>query len=265
MKNMFRRFTFREQTRRILTYAIFIAFAIYTLWQLIQEPSIAGKVCYALILIVFLGIASWAEYVKLIYQKMLKALLMDTDPVKAKQYYQILKKKDILKSYTNSLNIFDTLYYQDTNAYDACIQLLDDNEKFFRSSLDFLLIRNYTYFYAYYKSGNRTKAKQYYPEVIKLRGTKIKGAKLHPLYSWEFIDAMYLSVTKDYKKSEQMFARVNPINMNHRELSQYYVEYGKACMINGNKQHAATLFTKALEVGSRLASGIEAKQLLQKL
>ena len=114
-----------------------------------------------------------------------------------------------MKSYRTTQLIFDTLYYQDIGKPQTCIELLESNEKTFRSSLDYLLIRNYTYFYSYYKLGNRTKVKHWYPEVMKLKDTKIKGSKVSPLYNWEFIEAVYLSCMKDYKKSLAKFKQID--------------------------------------------------------
>lgn len=214
-----------ETTRRCITYLIYTLFTIYTLTKLIQETSIAGKVCYLLLILIFLGIALWAEYLRMLYQRMIKALNMDCDPVAAKKLYHMLTQRDFFKSYKHTLLIFDTLYYQMVGLPEQCIQILEDHPKLFTSSLDHLLIRNYTYFYSYYILGNRTKVKKYYPEVIKMRNAKIKGTKVNPLYNWEFIDALYLLACKDYKKSLQSFKNTNIAYMNPRELFQFYESY----------------------------------------
>lgn len=265
MKKIVSSFTLTESSRRIVTYAIYAVFSIYTLVKLIQEPSAAGKVCYSLIIIVILGIAVWAEYLRVLYYKMIKALSMDCDPASAKQCYHQLEKRDFLKSYRNTLLIFDTLYYQDINQPQTCIDLLEQNEKVFRSSLDFLLIRNYTYFFSFYKLGNRTKVKKYYPEVMKMKDTKVKGTKVSPLYNWEYIEAVYLLCDKEYKKAVTAFANVNTKNMNHRELAQYYTEFGKAYMEVKDKENAQLMFTKAIEFANQLTYGREAKQCMKKL
>lgn len=265
MKNLVNKFTFSEKSRRIITYLIYAIFTIYTMSQLFQEPSAAGKTAYGLLLLFFMGVALWAEYLRMLYHRMIRSLSMDCDPGNAKHYYNTLVKKDFLKSYKHTLLVFDTLYYQDINQPETCIQTLENNEKFFKSSLDYLLIRNYTYFYSYHKMGNRSKVKKYYPEVMKLKGAKIKGSKVNPLYNWEVIEGIYLLSSKDYKKSVQAFANVNIQNMNHRELTQYYTEFGKAYMELKDKTRAAEMFTKAITLGKQTAYGKEAKTYLQKL
>lgn len=170
-----------------------------------------------------------------------------------------------LKSYRATLLVFDTLYYQDVNQPQTCIETLDNNEKTFRSSLDYLLIRNYTYFYSYYKLGNRSKVKKYYPEVMKMKGTKVKGSKVSPLYNWEFVEAIYLVACKDYKKALAAFKNINTKNMNMREMAQYYTEFGKVYKELNDKENAVIMFTKAIETGKQLSSGKEAKMCLNAL
>lgn len=195
-----KKFTFCERTRRIIIYLMYLVFTIYTLNKLIHEPSLAGRICYGFLLIIILGIALWAEYLRVLYHRMIYALTIECNPEKARLSYHALIKKDFFKSYKQTLYIFDTLYYQDLHQPDTCIHILATHDHMFRASLDYLLIRNYTYFYSYYKLGNRTKVKAYYPEVMKMKGAKIKGSKVTPLYNWEYIDAIYLYMMKDYKK-----------------------------------------------------------------
>lgn len=265
MKKLFKSFTFNEQTRRIITYILYIFFACYTLLKLIDEPTVAGKTAYLLLMIIVMGVALWAEYLRILYHKMIRSLSMECDPDKSRYYYNLLKKKDFLKSYRQTLLIFDTLYYQDINKPESCIQILEENQKFFKSSLDYLLIRNYTYFYSYYKMGNRTKVKKYFPEVMKLKGAKIKGSKVNPLYNWEMIEGVYLLANKEYKKSVQAFSNVNTKYMNMRELAQYYTDYGKALMELKDKENAVIMFTKAIEIGKQLSYGKEAENCMMKL
>lgn len=259
------RFRFSEPARKYIMYIMYCIFTIYTLLKLINEPTAEGKVAYLILLLLFMGVALWAEYLKRIYQHMISSLTMECDCAKAKHYYHMLKKKDILKNYKNPLYIFDTLYYQDINQPDMCLNILEEHDKMFRSSLDYLLIRNYTYFYSYYRKGNRTQVKKYYQEVIKVRGAKVKGTKVNPLYSWEFIDAMYYSSTKDFKKSLQSFQKVHTQNFNHRELSQYYLEYARAYLAVQDNENARQMLEKVLQLSNQLTYRKEAEKLIEKI
>ena len=265
MRKILDKLTFNQRIRNLITYAIYVIFAGYTIYLLLHEPSISGKICYALILIVILGIACWAEYLRILYHRMIKYLNIECDPQASITAQEHLIKKDIFHSYRNTLLIFNTLYYDSTNQPEKNIHLLEENEKFLKSSLDCLLVRNYTYFYSYHQLGNRSKVKKYYPELIKLKGAKIKGSKVSPLYNWEFIDAVYLADDKDYKKSIKAFENANTINMNQRELSLYHFEFAKACLAANQPAKAQALFEEAKRLGNELFYGRESNIYLETL
>ncbi len=265
MRKILDKLTFNQRIRNLITYAIYVIFACYTFYLLLHEPSISGKICYALILIVILGIACWAEYLRILYHRMIKYLNIECDPQASIAAQEHLIKKDIFHSYRNTLLIFNTLYYASTNQPEKNIQLLEENEKFFKSSLDCLLVRNYTYFYSYHQLENRSKVKKYYPELTKLKGAKIKGSKVSPLYNWEFIDAVYLADDKDYKKSIKAFENANTINMNQRELSLYHFEFAKACLAANQPAKAQALFEEAKRLGNELFYGRESNIYLESL
>ena len=265
MKRLFTSFTFNESTRRIVTYLIYICFTLYTLYQLILEPTIAGKTAYSIILIVIVGIAGWAEYLKIQYIHMVKSLAMDCDTSKAKFYYNKLKKRDFLKSYKYTLIIFDTLYYQDINQPKRCIQVLNENPKLFSSSLDMLLIRNYTYLYSYHQMQNRSKVNYYYTELCKLKGTKIKGKKVSPLFNWDFIDSIYAYSIKDYKKSKNLLLEMYKENLNNRELSQYYIMLGNVYSKLHEKEEAIETYKMAIKTSNQLCYAMHAKACLYEM
>lgn len=258
-------FRLSEPARKYVMYIIYIIFTIYTGSKLINEPSAEGKVAYLILLSLFLGMVLWAEHLRYLYQHMISSLTMECDSAKAKKYYNLLKKKDFLKNYKKPLYIFDTLYYQDLNQPDKCIEILENKDNMFRSSLDYLLIRNYTYFYSNYRKGVRSQIKKYYEEVTKVKGAKVKGTKVNPLYSWELIDAIYYLSMKDYKKSLSNFKKVYIENFNQRELAQYYLAFGEAYIAIQDIKNARKMLENAIDSGNQLTYKKEAKKLLEKL
>lgn len=125
--------------------------------------------------------------------------------------------------------IFDTLYYIDQMQYKKCLEHIEENSKFFHSSIDQLLIYHYTKFYCSFMLNDLECTKQEYNKLERMRNTKIKGAKVSPLFNWEFMDAIYLISRKDYKQSYNVFKSVNTDNMNPREKVQYYYQFGLLC------------------------------------
>lgn len=256
------RFRLSEPARKYVMYLIYLIFTVYTCYKLFLEPTAEGKVSYLILLFVFMGVVLWAEHLRYLYQHMISSQTMECDCAKSRFYYTRLKKRDFLKSYKNPLYIFDTLYYQDINQPDTCLRILEEHEKMFRSSLDYLLIRNYTYFYSYFRKGNKTQVKKYYQEVINVRGAKVKGTKVNPLYSWELIDAIYYLTCKDYKKSLQSFAQVHTTNFNQRELAQYYLAYAQAYIAIQDSENARKMLEHVISLGHQLTYTKEAKKLL---
>ena len=109
------------------------------------------------------------------------------------------------------------------------LEHIEENSKFFHSSIDQLLIYHYTKFYCSFMLNDLECTKQEYNKLERMRNTKIKGAKVSPLFNWEFMDAIYLISRKDYKQSYNVFKSVNTDNMNPREKVQYYYQFGLLC------------------------------------
>lgn len=260
-----RKLAFGDTARNIIVYTIYAVFSCYTLWKLISEESTAGKCAYGILLLLFLGIALWAEYLRYLYRTAIKDLTINCDLAKAKALRDKIAKKDIFHNYKNTLLIFDTLYYTDCNKPKKCLDIIQNNEKFFHSSLDHMLIYNYTSFFSYYMLDNKTKVKTFYPKVKNMRGAKVKGSKLSPLYSWDFIDAIFYLSAKDYKKSRTAFEQTSLDTMNMRERTHYHYAYAKLLMELHQKNDAVTHLQEVIAMGSSMAIVKDAKHLLQRL
>lgn len=217
-------FQFNNKTRTLFIAVIYIAFTIFSIYNIVKAPQISSKIFYACLLIVALSIAIYAEYLRTIYQKCIQTLTIDCDPLKADQQFKALLKKDIFKAYNKTYLIFQTLYYADMLDPKNCLNTLEKDEKFFHSSLDMLLVYHYTKFYANFLLNNLEEVKNEYSHLTKLKGAKIKGDKVAPLYNYEFIDSIYQFALKKYKQSLNCFKSINTKNMNPRELLHYHYQ-----------------------------------------
>lgn len=243
------RVSFNPQLRNYLMGAIYLAFTGYSLYQMAQTPQIEGKICYLIIIVVFLGIALWSEYLRHLYKKAIFTLNIEGKPEEARTQFDDLMKKDFFHGYRKNRLIFDTLYHTDQMQPMECMNTLEKDSKFFHNSMDNLLIWDYTKFYSYFLLNNRTKTKQQYERVMKLKDIKIKGTKISPLYNWEFIEAIYLFSCKDYKKSLKAFQNVNPKNMNHRELMHYYYQFAQLYFAINDIMNANNYLDKVIALG----------------
>lgn len=260
-----RKHAFSEKGRNIITAFIYIFFVIYSIYLIIQAEQLSSKLFYACLTIILMSVAALSEYLRYLYRQAIKTLVMECDPYKAQEIEQKLLKYDIFKAYKKTMIIFDLMVYTDLNQYDKCIELLDHNEKFFKQSLDNLLIRNYNYFKGYIGIDNKTKAKKYYQDIIKLKGAKIKGSKVSPLYSWEEIDAVYYLCIKDIKKSKAAFANTNTKMMNNRELSHFYYDYAQLNLLDNDLEAAHEHLKLVLEISNKNVLHDLAKKQLEEL
>ena len=217
---------YTKEIFRLITLILICAiFCIYTISPAINEQNISVKITFISIMILFISILIWAEYLRYLYKKAISKLNLELDPSTAMKIFENLNKKDLFKSYSKTFLIFKVLYNISIKNYTQSIEILDENEKFFRSSLDNLLIQKYTYFFCYYKLNQKEKVEKYYLDLQKLKNSKSKKVKVSPLYNWEFIDAIYFKAINNLQKSKYSFENTNTINMNRRELLEYLREY----------------------------------------
>lgn len=221
--------SFSQNAQQIISYAFYILFAGYSIYKICQTEFISTKILFIILLIIILGVALYSEHLKHLYRKAIKAIAFDLDPEKANKEFNTLLKKDVFHAYNNDKKIFDTLYYIDQMEYKKCLEHIEENTKFFHSTVDQLLIYHYTKFYCSFMLNDLECAKQEYNKLERMRNTKVKGAKVSPLFNWEFMDAVYLISRKDYKQSLNVFKSVNTDNMNPREKAQYYYQFATLC------------------------------------
>lgn len=211
--------------RGVVMAIIYIAFTFFVIKNTynIEEQStrIIAYVFFGVIL--FIGL--WNEYLRVLYQKAIKTLLFELKAPEAKQIFDDLQKKDFAKGYKNSRAIFDTLYYVDCLDTDNAIQTLEDHSKFFHNSLDNLLIDHYTRFYCATLIQKPSIVEEEYKHIKRMQTSKVKGKRVSPLYNWDFIDAVYYTYHRDYKKAKRTFENVDTSLMNKRELMHYAYQF----------------------------------------
>lgn len=222
---IFKNYSNKEKLRFFITLFIYIVFSIYTIGFIIKEPNFYVKLMFLSILIIFLSISLWAEYLKYLYQSSIYHLNISLDLDRAVKIFEKLNKLDFFRSYKKTFLIFKVLYNMCLENYEQCLSIIEQNDNFFRSSLDNLLIQKYTYFFCSYKTNQFDNIEKYYQNIQELKNLKIKKSKVSPLYNWEFIDAIYFKFKNNLQKSKVCFENTNTTNMNNRELLTYLKEY----------------------------------------
>lgn len=234
---MFKNYSTKEKLRLFTIILIYIIFSIYTINFIVKEHNLYVKLSFMIILIIFLSVSLWAEYLKYLYQSSIYHLNVTLNLNEAMKIFEKLNRLDFFKSYRKTFLIFNVLYEMCLENYEMCLSLIEQNDKFFRSSLDNLLIQKYTYFFCSYKYKKFDDVEKYYQDIQELKNLKIKKSKVSPLYNWDFVDAIYFKSKNNFHKSKLCFENTNTINMNSRELLTYFKEYEDVLLkLNLNNQ-----------------------------
>lgn len=225
--NILKKASFNANVQSFVSIIIYIIFIIYSLFQINKAQQVSTKLFFILIIGILLAFAYWSEYLKHTFRKAIRVITIDCDPDKANDIYNDLLKRDKFNSYKNDKYIFDTLYYIDKKQYQDCLDHIEEQSKFFHSSLDQLLIYHFSKFFCSYQLNDLNTAKEEYNKLKRMKDTKVKGAKVSPLYNWDFLEAVYDACKKEYRQSYNQMKKVNTDYMNNREKIQYYEEFEK--------------------------------------
>lgn len=246
-----KRLAFSSQSRNFVITILYSIFAIYSIYVMVVSETLEQKILFGVLFIVIFSVALYAEYLRFLYHKAIKTIIMDADPIRGKEQFDQLLKKDIFKSYKSSRAVYDTLYYADMLDAEGIEQTLTNNEKYLHSSLDNLLIWHYNKLYSAFLKSDIPGVQEEYSRIIRMKDAKIKGHKLNPLYNWDFIDALYQMARKDYKKSYNTFNSISLDNLNNREKLHIYYQYYRLCKIMHNTSKADELKNKILKINGK--------------
>lgn len=246
-----KQFIFHPKTQRIINFIIYTVFVIFSVNLILKTQDIKVKALYLAITLIMLSVAMFAEYLKYQYHLAIKALNMECDPENAVTIFNHLQKKDIFRSYKNDRILFDLLYYVATFDSERILKHLETYDKQFRSSIDMLFIRNVSTFQAYVYANNKTQAKKWYPEIVKLKDAKVKGHKIAPIYHYTELEALFYYMSNDYQKALKNYKLVNTAYMNNKELTQFYL-YQYKTMLQIDSKQAEGIKKELYEVCNKL-------------
>ncbi len=230
------------KVKPIFNIILYILFVLIYLSLIRSTNDIFTKIFFTIVLILVVAFNLLYDYLKYLYQKLQIAFTIELDLGQAQKLKEKIIKFDVFKGFKDSLLLSDVLMSLDNNQPQLTLDLLDSNPKFFTSSVDMIYIRNHSAFKAYTLLENRSKSKQTFQELNKFRevSQRKNNKQISPLYNWDQIDALYLYITKDYKKSVELYKKSNVNNMNPRELTHYYYEYYLSLLAIGNLNEAKT-------------------------
>ncbi|MCV3755136.1 hypothetical protein OF390_03925 [Limosilactobacillus fermentum] len=203
--------------KAVLNVIVYLLFAIYVAYLIAVAPIMSAKVLYSIILVIALGTCLYYEYLKHFYHKMIGVLINDCDPQQAISLRNQFQKLDVFRGFKGSLIIFNTLLLMDTGQYESCLRWLNENDRFFRSSIDNLFIMYHTRLQLAWLLNDPTAADFAMNGLTKIRGTKQK--KYSPLFSWDEIDGLDCLIKGRHTKALQYFLHVDREKLNQREIT----------------------------------------------
>lgn len=228
MKTIYKLLPIIKFILKILMVIVFV----YVFYDLIKKANnIPIKVFYACFGTIILLGTLFYEYLKHIYNQMIIALTIECNHQKYNQLKEKLKKLDVFKGFKQSFIISDTLYYIDCKNGEKLLEILNENENFYRGNLDYLLIYQHSLFSAYCLLNNRTQAKKSFESLNKLRQTNQRKRKkvMKLLYNWDEIDGQaQLYIHHDPKKALTYFNNVKTSKLNPRERVLLFAKMASA-------------------------------------
>ncbi|MGC6768338.1 hypothetical protein [Enterococcus sp. LJL51] len=236
--------------KKLLLWSIYSIFAGYIIYLAATSPKLESKLFFSVVGIAALAVTLLFEYLKRSYEKMICALTFDCDIIKAEQLKKQLYKADLFKGFTGSLRIFDALLLMDKGHYNECLEHLAKNEKFFRSTFDYLFIYYHTQLHCFYFLEEFEKADTALESLTKLKQLKTK--QISPLYSWSEIEGIKYYVQGRNKKSLEAFEQVDTSRLNNRELAYLYYMQGRSTVKSGAVSDGNRLLKEARTLGNTL-------------
>lgn len=237
--------------KKFFWWIVYLLFLLYIFYLIGTVESIGAKIIFGSVGISVFSIVCLFEYLKMIYEKMIYALTVDCNLDKAKFLKEKLKKQDLFHGFNKSLLIFDALLLLDEGKYSNCLNHLQKNQTFFRSSLDYLFIYYHTRMQCFYFLNDFDRLNEVLKDLNKLKHTDKK--QLRGLFNWNEIDGVnYFSQNRN-KKSYDTFNLIDSTYLNNRELT--YVLYMKAQCLFRLERNAEgySLLKEVKKMGNTLA------------
>lgn len=215
-----------QKIRWVVMLFIILAFVFITYNTIIHQESLAMKIFVFVVAVIVIGVTLFYEYLKKKYTDLQKSLVTAHSIKETQALRDELVKLDKVNGMKDSIALFDVLFSLDKNQPEETLRLLDQNDKFFRSNLDMILVRRFSTFKAYTLINNRTQTKKAVQELYKLKETNLnQSKKMSLLYNWDQIEAMNLGYAQnDPRKALKVYQSMDTSKMNPRELLHLNVE-----------------------------------------
>ncbi len=210
---MLRHYSFKQKARMIINLCFYILFLIMVIYAAVNNKGDIASILFAVLVIVWLVLGSYSEYLKLQYNEALWYLNFKLDTKKAKQIHEDLCKKDFLGMYKNDSSLFDVMVAVEENDGNKALRIIEENEKTFNSNVETLLIRLYYEMRACLLTGKDKKINEIYNDVKNIEKMK----KRPKIFQYDELDGIYERARKNRAGAFEHFKKVNMAYMNPKE------------------------------------------------
>lgn len=243
-----------ETTRNVVTAVIYLVFFVYLCSSVLRAPELPAMLIYLVIMVFFGFFGLLSEYLRYLYHKAIKVLVIDCQPERALIGLAKVEKFDLLRGYKNAEVVFRTLAMVDMNQPAELLQYMEGPaKKTLEYSLDMKLVYYYNRFYASYMLGNCEEVEEIYQKLMNLRTTgKGKRHRVSPIYSWDVIIGDHFLALGDYTKAHRQYEQCTTANMNNREQAHLYLSRAAACGGMGHPREQEKYLKLAQQVAPQM-------------
>lgn len=252
-----------ETARNIIMAVVYLVFFYMMISSAVEAADPVYKGIYIVIMVFFGAFGLLSEYLRQIYRRAIRILVMDCRPADAMEVLEKLERADILKGYRNAAVVFRTLALVDMNKPQQLLEYIEGPaKKVLEYSLDMKLVYYYNVFYGNLMLDNREAAAEIYPKLLNLYTNPGKGKKrrVSPIYSFDVIKGDYCLSQGQYAKAHREYEQAATVNMNNRELANYYLSRYAACRGIGRSGEAQKYLEQARGVAPCMPRVIDAER-----
>jgi tetratricopeptide (TPR) repeat protein len=253
MKALKRYYSRKEQNTLFINSVFLLIFILFSINLMVTQDTVGGSISIAVILVFFTASMILKECLNYIFQKAIYQLTTECDPYAGYETMKVLRKWDILRSYTISYVAFCSLVYIDTENTQALFDLFSADNKLTQSGKDMILIKNYSLYKAYVLLNNKTQIKKAYAELIKLKVLSGMKKGVSPLYAWFDIEAEFALLTNDFKEANSILSKADISALNTRERAHHYYLVGLVEREKGNSEEALSYMNQVNKIANRMA------------
>lgn len=212
---------------------------------------------YLAFILIILAIALLYDYLKYQIEYVMIMLAEANNVDDIQNQINIIKKRDLFKGVENSLILPQLFLYLDQNKPQSALDYLEEHQKFLKSKLDYLLIYRTIHFKVHVMLNQHDQAIIAYQKLIKLKDTNLKNKKMKLLFNWDQIEALYNFELKKYKRSRNLYNRIDITHFNKREMLHYYYEQKILSIKSNDKQLFLSLSEKMSSINRQSPLNIE--------